>query len=122
MNLLKETIEAVKESGHDVADIVYIGNEEGYSCTWEEFTILADKTYDSGFGAAEVAGDLKIVFGDGSNMWRDEYDGSENWEYSVPFVIPNDTKPIKRLIGKYWPSLKDLQNDSDTHHNPVKKG
>jgi len=51
-------------------------------------------------------------------MWRHEYDGSENWAYSKPFKRPNKQLPIKRLIGAYWPSLANLQDDSDTHHNP----
>lgn len=118
--LLEETKEAIKHSGHKIADIVFIGNEEGYSCTWKEFSKLADVKYNSGFGAAKVATDLKVVFIDGSTMYRGEYDGSEWWEYSTPFDIPKNTKPIKRLVGDYWPSLKNLQDDTDDHHNPKK--
>ncbi len=117
-NLLKETIEDIENSGHTITDITFIGTEDGYSCTWDEFKELADKDYNSGFGAAEVASDLIIVFNDGGKMWRSEYDGSENWDYSTPFVMPEKLKPIKRLIGAYWPSMKNLQDDADTHHNP----
>lgn len=117
-NLLEETTEAIEDSGHKITDIVFIGNEEGYGCTWDEFKSMANKEYDDGFGAAEVATDLKIVFSDGSTMYREEYDGSEWWKYSRPFDIPKQTKPIKRLIGAYWPSLENLQDDKDYHHNP----
>lgn len=118
-NLLKETIEAIKYSGHKPLDIIFIGSEEdGYSCSWQSFRRLANFEYDSGFGAAQVASDLIIVFSDGPKMWRGEYDGSEQWEYSTPFVMPDKKLPIKRVIGDYWPSLKSLQDDSDTHHNP----
>lgn len=52
MNLLKETLEDIKHSGHEIADIVFIGSQNsGYSCTWLEFEKLADQEYDDGFGA-----------------------------------------------------------------------
>jgi hypothetical protein len=118
-NLLTETKYDIKASGHTPDQIIFIGSEDdGYSCTWQQFKELSNQEYDSGFGAAEVAIDLVIVFDDGSKMWREEYDGSENWSYSSPFVMPEKKLPIKRLIGDYWPSIKSLQDDADTHHNP----
>ena len=117
-NLLKQTLEAIRESGHIINDIDFIGSEDGYECDWDTFKKLADQEYDSGFGSANVATDLIIVFRDGQKMWRGEYDGSEWWEYSTPFTRPKNPKPLKRLIGRYWPSLKSLQDDSDAHHNP----
>lgn len=118
-NLLTETQQDIEASGHTPDDIIFIGSEDqGYSCTWDEFKQLANVNYNSGFGAAEVATDLIIVFADGSKMWRDEYDGSESWAYSTPFVMPSKKLPIKRLVGAYWPSLESLQDDTDTHHNP----
>jgi len=121
-NLLAETILAIKDSGHKVSDIIFIGNEEGYCCEWSEYKKLANISYDSGFGSASVATDLKIVFKDGATMYRGEYDGSEWWEYSRPFNIPEKSKPIKRLVGDYWPSLENLQDDDDDHHNPELRG
>lgn len=116
-NLLKETENDILRSGHKVEEIIFIGSEtSGHTCTWEEFVKLADKEYDDGFGCAKVATDLIIVFSDGSKMWRDEYDGSENWSYSTPFVMPDNPLPVKRLIGNYWPKLSDLQDDNDRHH------
>lgn len=118
-NLLTETIEDIRDSGHTPEEIVFIGSERsGHQCTWGEFQELANQEYDNGFGAAEVATDLIIVFTDGTKLWRHEYDGSESWEYSTPFVRPTGNLPIKRLIGNYWPSLEQLQDDSDDHHNP----
>lgn len=122
MNLLKETKEALKESGHKPTDIIFIGSEEtGHQCTWDEFVKLANVNYDSGFGAAHVASDIKIIFRDGQTMYRGEYDGSEWWEFSRPFKMPSSKKPIKRLVGDYWPTIKNLQDDKDTHHNPKAK-
>ena len=115
MNLLKETIDDITQSGHTPADIIFIGSERtGHSCTWDEFQSLADFEYDAGFGAQEVADDLIIVFSDGSKMWRHKYDGSENWEYSTPFVMPEDRLPITRLQVKSdqvgWRSLAEVQD------------
>ncbi len=110
MTLLKETLEDVKRSGRKIEDIIFIGSEaSGHSCTWKEFEELADREYDSGYGGQEVASDLIISFSDGSKMWRGEYDGSEWWEYSTPFKVPKDKKPIKNLFARIgWSCLKDI--------------
>jgi hypothetical protein len=98
-NLLEETREAIAESGHTEADIVFIGSEKtGHRCTWDEFETLANREYDSGFGASEVAQDLIVVFSDGQKLWRGEYDGSEWWNFSKPFSMPESSLPIKLLI------------------------
>ena len=110
MNLLEETIEDIGKSGHTPKDIIFIGSERsGHQCSWEEFKLLANKEYDSGFGGQEVATDLIIVFPDGSKMWRGEYDGSEWWNYSTPFKIPKENKSIKSLITtSCWNSLEEI--------------
>ena len=116
MNLLKETTIDITDSGHTPDDIVFIGSREsGHQCTWAEFQKLADRDYDSGFGAQEVATDIEIVFSDGSTMWRHEYDGSECWHYSKPFVAPETKLPIRSLfvapaqVG--WQSLADIDGE-----------
>jgi len=114
VNLLEETIDDIKISGHTPEDIVFIGSEDtGHRCTWAEFQTLANIKYDAGFGAQEVASDLIIVFSDGARMERSEYDGSENWRYSKPFTMPTESHPITHLtvagsdrVG--WCDLKDL--------------
>lgn len=116
MNLLQETIEEIIRSGHKTEDIIFIGSESsGYSCTWPEYEILANRDYDYGFGAQEVASDLIIVFADGAKMWRHEYDGSENWAYSSPFKMPSEIKQIKNLFvnGVGWEDLADINSVSE---------
>jgi hypothetical protein len=99
MNLLQETKEAIGLSGHTETDIVFIGSEKsGHQCSWDEFCVLADVEYSAGFGAAEVAQDLIIVFADGQKLWRGEYDGSEWWEFSKPLQRPDVALPIKTLV------------------------
>ncbi|MFA6066909.1 MAG: hypothetical protein WC707_07035 [Candidatus Babeliaceae bacterium] len=108
-NLLEETKEAIKDSGHKIKDIIFIGSEEtGHQCTWNEFLKIADIQYDSGFGGQEIAEDLIIVFSDGSKMWRGEYDGSEWWNYSTPFKMPKEKLSIKKLTGGYCNQLKGM--------------
>lgn len=114
MNLLEETIEAIERSGHKVEDVEFIGSIDAeYRCTWDEFTKLADREYDNGFGCAEVATDLIIRFRDGRRMWRGEYDGSESWESDPIGTVDysQQGKPIKSLIGDLWPSLSELNRE-----------
>ena len=110
MNLLEETQDAIIDSGHTAKDIIFIGSKSsGHTCTWGEFSILADTDYDNGFGGQKVAQDLIIVFSDGTQMWRDEYDGSEWWAYIEPFTFPNKTLPITSLITKHsWEDLEEI--------------
>ena len=114
MNLLQETREAITASGHAENDIVFIGSEvTGHQCSWQAYCTLANIEYNSGFGAAEVATDLVIVFSDGQKLWRGEYDGSEWWEHSTPFVKPEQSLPITRLTGGLWASLAVLNKGSN---------
>lgn len=110
MNLLKETLEDIKSSGHIIDDIVFIGSEaSGFCCEWNEYESIANIEYDNGFGAQEIAADLIVVFSDGSKMWRHEYDGSECWSYSMPFKIPETKKKITTVCsGGVWSDLEDM--------------
>lgn len=89
MNLLQETLSALRYIGKTHKDVLWIGCESFYF-SWNVFEKLADTTYDSGYGAQEVASNLIVV---GSDFWleRSEYDGSEGWEFKQ-FPI----KPYKR--------------------------
>jgi len=110
MNFLTETLKAIKDSQHSVDDIVFIGSElSGHQCTWSEFEKLANREYTLEVGAKRVAQDLIIVFSDDLKMWRAEYDGSEWWEYSAPFVLPKNRRPITELFSNYA-GLEDLRD------------
>lgn len=115
LNLKKETLEAIKNSGHQTADIIFIGSEEsGHQCTWKQFAKLANRDYDDGYGGAQVASDLIIVFSDGAKMWRGEYDGSEWWEYSSPFKRPAENHPISSLFADVgWDSLSTINSTKE---------
>jgi len=109
MNLLEETIDDIKRSGHKIKDIIFIGSEDsGHSCTWKEYKKLANIEYNEGYGGAEIATDLIIVFSDGFKMERGEYDGSEWWRYSTPFKMPKKTFPITKLHDGIWDDLAEM--------------
>lgn len=93
-NLLKETMDVMEEGHLSAKDIIYIGDGES-SCTWEEFRTLADVEYDSGYGCAEIMG-LMIVFNNGVELHRGEYDGSEWWDVHIPFSLEK-LPPQKKL-------------------------
>ena len=109
-NLLKETVDELEHYNLNQKYIVFIWSaESGHSCTWEEFKLLADQEYDSGYGGQEVASDLIIAFLDGSIMWRHEYDGSECWEYKPKFRQPKKTHKIKSLFCNEYGNWQDLR-------------
>lgn len=115
-NLLKETIEVLKEHGKTLKDIEWIGSEDGY-ITLETFKKLADTYYDAGYGAAEVAQDLLIV-GKDFYMTRGEYDGSEWWNYHSMdlFKKPDNELKVIRLTSGMWNTLKDMQYEDKYYY------
>ena len=99
-NLLEETQEVLQRSGYTPEDITFIGSmESGHQCTWEEFKLLADIYYDSGYGIQKVARDLIIVFADGSKLRRNEFNGAEAWRLDKCFIRPSARKAIKELVA-----------------------
>jgi len=100
VNLLFETYDAIRQSGHKPSDIIFIGSEvSGYCCTWEEFKQLANQEYQDGTDTRTVAIDLIIVFSDGQKMWRNGYSGKSWWEYSKPFKVPEALRSIRTLFS-----------------------
>ena len=103
INLLEETLAALRSEGKAPADVLFVSGrnwlaDEGEVCSvpWEAFERLAAATnYNNGYGCAEVDDSL-VVAGDGWWLERAEYDGSEWWEYkSAP--KPGPCAPILAL-------------------------
>jgi hypothetical protein len=97
-NLLTETIEELKYNGLVPEDVIFCSVHDNYF-SWKDFEALANVTYDSGFGIAEIDSSLMVV---GKDWWleRHEYDGSEWWEFKrlpkvVNYVVP------KSLLMRY---------------------
>jgi hypothetical protein len=115
INLLEETIANINGSDHSVEDVDWIGSRDGeYAMSWAEFEKIADFEYNDGYGAAEIAVDLVVVFKDGSYMVRQEYDGSESWEFMEILTKKEKTKPITNLGGEeqMWPKLAELNKNA----------
>lgn len=99
MNLLRETLEAISDSGHTVADVVRVGSSDGvYGMPWDAFAAIADVEYDNSWGSAKVATDLVVVFADGQYLKRGEYDGSEWWETNPPLPAAPAPSPFASAI------------------------
>ena len=95
-------------------DVMFIGSQDGkYRMSLAKFLTLSNFTYDCGYGAPEIAGDLIVYFNDNTYMTRGEYDGSEWWEYNEPLVYDKEEilKLIKILKISYPSYFRELQDD-----------
>jgi len=115
VNLLEETLEAIRKSGHTVDDVSWVGSADGkYAISWEEFEEIAREVdYDSGFGAQEVACDLVVVFSDDTWLEREEYDGSEWWRYCRSPRRRPDARPFTEVACGMWYTLERLNRDGN---------
>lgn len=88
-NLKEETLSSIKSEDKNISDIDYCYVLEN-ACSWDETkaNVLLkgafdenrlNFTYDDGYGSQEIFG--FIVFKDGTWLERDEYDGSEWWDF-----------------------------------------
>lgn len=85
MNLLKETLDALKENGKTPADVRWVCRTSiSARCTWDEFAKQADFEYGTAmyglYGWEYVPEDLVII---GDNWWleRDGYDDTDWWVF-----------------------------------------
>lgn len=116
MNLLKETLEVLKENGRSFDDVLFIQGSD-FGITKEQFLTLADVEYYSSYGAAEVAEDLEII-GKDFLMCRAEYDGSEWWDFqSFIHPIKKKIRKINRLVVNEeeigWMTLSELNKETE---------
>lgn len=97
-NLLEETIKILNDCGKTEDDVLWVGCcEDWASCcpdvknTWEWFKSKADFEYDDGYGHEEINMSLVVV---GKDFWleRNNYDGSEWWEFKQMPVEPFEVK------------------------------
>jgi hypothetical protein len=100
MNLLDETKGAISQSEHSTDDVRFVGfRDEKLGIPWSQAEKVLDIDYDDGYGSQEIAADLVVAFTDGGFLRREEYDGSEWWEYEPPFRGPETQKPFKTREG-----------------------
>lgn len=118
MNFLDETIKVIKESNHNLNDVMFIGSADGkYRMDIEKFIKKANFTYDNGYGGAEIAKDLIIYFNDHTYIERGEYDGAEWWEYRVKSVFnkTDDYKDFDILGGDFSSRTVEEMNDKEKY-------
>ena len=108
INLYEEIIGILEAHNKTIADIQYIiypkiiNNFESiynklYTVDINDFMEIAKRTnYDNGYGGNEIPLSLKIV---GKDWWleRDEYDGSEWFEYKTLPKKPEEELSIERI-------------------------
>ena len=112
-NLLKETEEVLDRMNASFDDVIFIGSSDGaYSCSDDEFKVLANIEYDAGFGGQTIAKDLVIELSDGRVLSRGEYDGSEWWDFTTPIPKFSETLTITSLQSdSSWMSLDDIARE-----------
>lgn len=111
MNLLDETKGAISQSEHSTDDVRFVGSrDEKLGIPWSQAEKVLDVDYDDGYGGQEIAADLVVAFTDGGFLRREEYDGSEWWEYEPPFRGPETQKPFKlvKALSYYTQLLVDI--------------
>ena len=113
INLLEETIDFLKSYSKTEDDIYWVGSKN-ICFSWKHFENIANFSYDSGYGAQEVANDL-IIFGHDFWLERKEYDGSEWWEYKQIPVKPVKEIEVKKVIGGMWNNLEEI-NEEETEN------
>lgn len=104
-NLKEETLADLRKHGKSAEDVRWVGTS-GREFPLDVFWKEADRTYDDGFGGAEVNECLMVV---GDDWWleRHEYDGSEWWEYkehpSQP-IITEAEDPLHLIFSEsfFW--------------------
>ena len=113
MNLVKETIECVEDNGHVESDIEWVGSRDGkYGMSWDSFKEAFERIeYDCGFGHQEVATDLVVV---GDDWWleRQEYDGSEGWDFKRKPLARKKQLSFDKILGA-WDTLREIQLDEE---------
>ena len=96
-NLLKETLDILKENNKRLSDILWFGTDK-FSIDGD-LLLLFDAEYDDGYSCNEVDLSLKVV---GYDWWleRTEYDGSEWWEFKTMPTEPNKSQALISLQEK----------------------
>lgn len=101
-NFLEETIKCLQDNGKSPSEVLWVGDRLIGYFTWDDFKDVANIEYDPGFGSAEI-NDQIIIVGDNWWMERQEYDGSEWWEFkTLPQKPSYYKKPTKILGDKMW--------------------
>ncbi|HIE2800109.1 TPA: hypothetical protein ACXLHF_004053 [Klebsiella pneumoniae] len=127
MNLLTETLDAMKEVGKTPDDVMYVKMtkhtgfwtdlDDSYPneilVDFDVFKELANRYYNNGYGSSYVNQSTAILFKDNSVMYRWEYDGAEGWEY-ITLPRTSTKKYNKKMVAEFlWGKGSYRMEDDD---------
>lgn len=100
-NLLTETEEILRENGKNWDDVTQIIVDDCLIPV-DVFKKVANTFYNDGFGE-QIINETLMIFGAGFWLEREEYDGSEWWEYrsrikTKPITTLNETEAAKAIF------------------------
>jgi hypothetical protein len=114
INLLEETVAVIKNNGHSVNDVLYVGNmDASLRIDWATAEHVLNVDYDRDYGSQKIAKDLVVRFNDGGFLSRREYDGAEWWAFAPPFIPSEHPRKFRLvMIGdnalSYYDTLHDI--------------
>jgi len=111
VNLLEETLKVLECNGKTSGDVVWVGDKYKKT-TWENFKILSNFNYDNGYGGNEIEGSLLIV---GDTWWleREEYDGSEWWEFKEHPKCESNRNSLLLSVLEDWSNGLTWENEDE---------
>lgn len=109
VNLLTETLDVLKRHGKTPKDVLWVGDQYKKT-TWENFERISNFEYDSGYGCSEIESSLIIV---GDTWWleREEYDGSEWWEFKEHPKCESNRNSLLLSVLKDWSNGLTWENE-----------
>ena len=102
MNFLQETLDFLDENGKKPFDVLIVRwfdekKREQLKCSFDDFCAVANFEYDEGYGCQVINSSLTII-GHNWHCERNEYDGSENWEFRTKIFCPRETGKLTKEI------------------------
>lgn len=109
-DIIQETKDYIDALGYGKEDIQWIGGRD-FTIPINNFWNSKPQMYDSGYGTQEVAPDLIIAFKDHTWIQREEYDGSEWWEYYRYPLMPLRIESVNKFVAdRYEHSLAAINH------------
>lgn len=111
VNLLTETLDVLKRYGKTPKDVLWVGDQYKKT-TWENFERISNFEYDSGYGCSEIESSLIIV---GDTWWleREDYDGSEWWEFKEHLKCESNRNSLLLSVLKDWSNGLTWENEDE---------
>jgi hypothetical protein len=117
MNLLDETLEDMRVAQQSPETVAWVGDGKELAISWDAFIAIAsDTVYNESYGSAEIAGDLVVLFIDGTWLERAEYDGSEWWDHKKTPTLTYAASFKNVLATNYEHSLAEMNGTNNNEY------